>query len=67
MSNYEKYQLQWMINHDYSINRLIKELENMQYKDPEDKERMSTPISQLFEEWEKDIGFDSEIWACKEE
>ena len=67
MSEYEKYQLRWMISHGYSIRDLIQELTDMQYSDPEDSDRISTPILELFDEWVADIGFSSEIWACEAE
>ena len=56
-----------MIKHNYSLNDLIRELQDMQYEDPEDSDRISTPITELFEDWENDRGFEDEIWACKEE
>ena len=67
MSEYEKYQLQWMISHGHSIQDLIQELTEMQYCDPEDGDRISIPISELFDEWVVDVGFGSEIWACEAE
>ena len=67
MSDYQKYQLQWMIAHGYSLQNLIDELTRFQYDDPEDSDRISTPISELFADWEQDVGFGSEIWACEEE
>lgn len=67
MTNYQKYQLQWMIDHDYSLDDLMSELSGMQYEDPEDSDRIATPIDELFDEWQTDIGFGSEIWACEEE
>ncbi len=67
MTEYQKYQLQWMIGHGYSLDDLIQELTNMQYDDPEDSDRISTPISELYDEWIIDVGFGSEIWACEGE
>ncbi len=67
MSDYEKFQLQWMIDHGHSLRELMEELQSMQYDDPEDSDRISTPISELFEEWDKDRGFGSEIWPCEAE
>lgn len=67
MTEYQKYQLQWMIDHGYSLDDLIQELTNMQYDDPEDSDRISTPISELYDEWVIDVGFGSEIWACEGE
>jgi hypothetical protein len=67
MTDYQKYQLQWMIDHGYGLNDLMQELRALQYDDPEDSDRISTPTTELFCEWEFDRGFGSEIWACEEE
>lgn len=67
MSDYEKFQLQWMIDHGHSLRELMEELQSLQYDDPEDSDRISTPITELFAEWEADRGFGSEIWPCEEE
>ena len=63
MTEYQKYQLQWMIDHGYSLNDLVMELTNLQYDDPEDIRRISTPILELYCEWEMDVGFGSELCA----
>ena len=67
MNDYEKFQLKWMIDHDHSLRELMEELQNLQYDDPEDSDRISTPITELFEEWEMDRGFGSEVWPCEAE
>lgn len=67
MSDYEKFQLQWMIDHGHSLHELLEELERAQYDDPENDARISTPITELFREWEQDRGFGSEIWPCEAE
>lgn len=67
MTDYQKYQLQWMIDHGYGLNDLMQELRALQYDNPEDSDRISTPTTELFCEWESDRGFGSEIWACEEE
>lgn len=67
MTDYEKFQLKWMIDHDHSLSELMEELQSLQYEDPEDSDRISSPITELFQEWEADRGFDSEIWPCEEE
>lgn len=64
---YEQYQLRWMSEHGHSLNSLMYELAEMQYEDPEDSDRISTPVTELFSEWEQDRGFGGSIWACKEE
>ena len=67
MSDYEKFRLQWMIEHGHSLRELVEELQSLQYDDPEDSDRISTPITELFAEWEADRGIGSEIWPCEEE
>ena len=67
MSDYETFQLQWMIDHGHSLRELMEELQSLQYDDPEDSDQISTPITELFERWEQDRGFGSEIWPCEAE
>ena len=67
MNDYEKFQLKWMIDHDHSLRELMEELQSLQYEDPEDSDRISTPVKELFAEWEADRGFGSEIWPCEAE
>jgi len=58
---YEKFKLQWMINHGYTLTDLINELEKMRHE--EDDMALQT----LFADWEYGFGFSSEIWPCFEE
>ena len=67
MKKYQKYQLKWMIDHDYSLDDLVDALTELQYSDPEDSDQISTPVSDLFDQFVNDVGFDSEIWACEDE
>lgn len=67
MSDYEKYQLRWMLEHGYSIKDLIDALTAYQHYDTENACRISTPVNELFAEWEQNMGFGSEIWACEAE
>lgn len=67
MSDYETFQLQWMIDREHSLRELMEELQRLQYEDPEDSDRISTPITELFAEWEAERGFGSEIWPCEAE
>lgn len=62
MTDYQKYQLQWMIDHNHSLDELISELTKCEFnRQPEDN------IQDLYEAWEHDCGFGSEIWACIDE
>ena len=63
MKEYEKYQLQWMIDHGHSISELIDELDRCQYDWAENNET----VSDIFSAWENNIGFGGEIWSCKPE
>ena len=67
MTAYQKYQLQWMIDHGHSIRDLMMELTEYQYDDPEDSDRISMTVNELFDEWEFNRGFGSEIWVCEGE
>lgn len=64
MTNYEKYKLQWLIDHNYSINDLIQELEDYINQESSD---IKINLSKAFEEWESNTGFNSEIYVCEEE
>ena len=60
MSEYEKYQLQWMLAHGYSLRALIAELTEMQLSDPEDGDRISEYMLRhwwIFENYGKIFGF----------
>lgn len=57
MTIYEKYKLQWLIDHNYSINDLIQELEDY----------INLHVLKAFKDWEFDTGFNSEIYVCEEE
>ena len=47
MSDYEKFRLQWMLDHGHSLRELMEELQSLQYDDPEDSYRISTPIQEF--------------------
>lgn len=64
MTPYQKYKLQWLIDHNYSLDDLIQELEDYINQESSD---IKINLSKAFEEWESDIGFKSEIYACEEE
>ena len=63
MTDYQKFQLQWMIDHSYSLDDLMKELDRCQMDWAEGKE----PVSEIFKSWELDIGFGGSIWPCEKE
>lgn len=57
MDAYEAYRLQWMIDHGYTLPRLVRELARMQEEFPD------LGLEDLWEEWKQEYGFNGEIWA----
>ena len=62
MTEYQKYQLQWMIDHGFSLKDLIHELDELREESDPD---MS--LESIFADWEYGYGFSSEIWVCESE
>ena len=58
MTAYQKYQLQWMIDHDKSIDDLMYAMTAYQVDGCEGT------VAEIFDEWEFSSGFGGEIWAC---
>lgn len=69
LTGYERYQLQWMIEHGYSIMDLVQQLENLRCDlIEEDGMPIEYNIVDIFHNWQDEIGFkESEIWACQDE
>lgn len=63
---YEIFQLQWMLDHGYSIRDLIDQLEVMAEED-ENKSGVRTDLQSLLQDWEYGFGFDGSIWPCYQE
>lgn len=59
---YERFRLQWMIDHGYTLNDLVVELDKCLDEVDED-----TSLQTVFDDWEYNFGFSSEIWPCYEE
>lgn len=62
MTEYQRYQLQWMIDHNKSLEYFVRELGR--YKEDCDP---SDDLLEVFWSWEDNAGFESEIWACHAE
>lgn len=67
MTNYEKYQLQWLIDHNHSLTELIQELEDYINQEFWLSSDPKINLSKAFKEWEFNTGFNSEIYVCEEE
>ena len=63
MTAYEKYQLEWMMAHGYSIKDLFEAI--CQYAEDCAGEYAMEP--ELIEAWENDAGFGGAVWASYKE
>lgn len=64
---YERYKLQWMIDHGFTLTDLIECLESMIDEDAAEG-NARTSLKSLFEDWEFGFGFSgSQIWPCFKE
>ena len=55
---YKKYQLDWMRNHNYSLDSLIMELDKWI------ESQVDTSLISEFDAWALDRGFDGTLWVC---
>lgn len=60
LTDYERYQLEWMIAHGYSLRDLMESLDQV------DRDGILYNRD-AFDIWENDYGFDGEIYACEAE
>lgn len=70
MTKYEKYQLQWLIEHNHSINELIKKIGNVANTELSNDGGLSFDkiIDEAFDIFQNEVGFSgSEIWVCEDE
>ena len=58
---YERFRLQWMLDHGHTLTELIDALQTLREEEPE------ITLQSIFEDWEFGYGFGSEIWPCYEE
>ena len=61
MTEYQRYQLKWMLDHNISLDDLMTELTNHQMNGCEGT------VAEIFDEWEHEEGFGGELWACIDE
>ena len=59
---YERFRLQWMLDHGRSLSELIDELQKLR-----DEGNPEMSLQDLFRDWEFGYGFGSEIWPSFEE
>jgi len=59
---YERFRLQWMLDHGYTLTDLIRGLEALRAEGAG-----KDGIHELFSEWERSCGFGSALWPCYRE
>lgn len=57
---YGRYQIQWMLNHKCTVTDLIDAIQLQM-------DEGAVTVEEAFDEFERDSGFDGEIWASREE
>lgn len=63
---FERFKLQWMLDHSYTLSDLVECMEVMLHEDEQDG--LHTKFSELFERWEFGVGFASgAVWPCYDE
>lgn len=63
---FERFKLQWMLDHGYTLADLMECMEVMVHEDSLDG--LHTKLSELFERWEFGVGFvDGSVWPCYDE
>lgn len=63
---FERFKLQWMLDHGYTLADLVECMEIMIHEDEQDG--VHTKLSELFERWEFGVGFaDGSVWPCYDE
>ena len=64
---YERFKLQWMIDHGFTLSDLIACMEDIVCEDLSDS-KVCTSLQSLFADWEYGVGFaGGSIWPCFEE
>ena len=57
---YDRYQIQWMLNHKCTVTDLIDAIQLQM-------DEGAVTVGEAFDKFERDSGFDGEIWASREE
>lgn len=66
LTDYERYQLEWMIDHGHSLGELMSSISLLQ-KDYEVAADYNKTVEELFDIWGRDSGFGGEIFVSEEE
>ena len=61
-AEYERFKLRWLLDHGFTLENLICELERLRKESGPD-----ASLSTIFADWEFEYGFGSQIWPCFDE
>lgn len=68
LTDYEKYQLEWMIEHGHSLNDLLNKLAEIMNNELTVQGNPYVLLTEAFDIFQFEQGFcESEIWACEDE
>lgn len=67
ITDYEKYQLQWMIDHGHSLQELMNVLADTANKQMNMGGNVYYIFAELFDIFKNEVGFTGEIWASEPE
>jgi len=68
MENHEKAKLDWMKDHDYSVNRLARSLISYLSNFVQNRnDLLQINVDAFMDMWEENCGFDGDIWPCQRE
>lgn len=68
MTKYEEYQLQWLIDHEVSVDVLMNNVQHvweMLHKEKEENEVIN--VTTAYEVWHDSFGFDNGMWVSEDE
>ena len=63
MGEYEKYRLNWMIEHGHTLPELIRQLSRLR----DECDDVGLTVEEVWEMWEDEYGFAGELWVCYKE
>jgi len=64
---YERYKLDWMMRSGYSLSDVVRSLAKLISSMESDDDAREVDLLSVFEDWEAEIGFGGEIYACPDE
>lgn len=64
---YGRYQVHWLLAHGHTLEELVKEVNDVANEMTGEPGSLADLVFHAFQEWESDVGFGGEIYACMDE